>query len=70
VGYRIERLLFDAMTDKPYGSLMLVGTLTADGKSNLARPVDVTESPDGSLLFSADDTRQVYRLSKVTAIAR
>ncbi len=70
VGYRLERLLFDSMTDKPYGSLMLVGTLTAEGKSNLARPVDVTEAPDGSLLFSADDTRQIYRLSKATVVAR
>ena len=27
VGYRVERLLFDSMTDKPYGTLLLVGTL-------------------------------------------
>jgi glucose/arabinose dehydrogenase len=64
VGYRIEHLMFDPFTQKPCGSQPLVLTLTPDGKNNLARPVDVTEAPDGTLLFSADDTSQIYRISK------
>jgi len=64
VGYRIEHLLFDQLTGKPYGSQALVGTLSADGKAVLARPVDIIEAPDGSLLWSADDTKQIYRITK------
>lgn len=71
VGYRIEHVLFDSWTGKPYGSQQLVGTLAADGKTVLARPVDVIEAPDGSLLWSADDTKQIYRITKTgTAAAR
>jgi glucose/arabinose dehydrogenase len=65
VGYRVERVMFDPMTGKPYGSWMIVGTLAKDGKTVLARPVDCVEAPDGSVLFSSDSTRQIYRISKI-----
>ena len=64
VGYRIERVLFDPVTGKPYGAQMIVSTLGTDGKTVLARPVDVAEAPDGTLLFSCDHTKRVYRISK------
>jgi glucose/arabinose dehydrogenase len=63
VGYRIERVAFDAETTRPYGSLMLVGTLKADGKAFHARPVDCVEAADGSVLFSCDETKRVYRIA-------
>lgn len=64
VGYRIERVLFDEVTGKPYGAQMIVSTLGTDGKTVLARPVDCAEAPDGSVLFSCDHTKRVYRISK------
>ena len=64
VGYRVERIMFDDMTGKPMGSQMMVSTLTPDGKNSLARPVDCLEAPDGSLLFSDDQTNRVYRLAR------
>lgn len=65
VGYCIQRIEFDPMTDKPCGSMPLVNALVGDpGDHFLARFVDVTEDTDGSVLFSADDTNQVYRLTK------
>lgn len=63
VGYRVERLLFDAWTGKPYGSQMIVGCLAPDGQEVLGRPCDVAESPDGALFFTCDLTQRVYRLS-------
>ncbi len=63
-GYRIERIMFDDMTGKPMGAQMMVSTLTPDGKNSLARPVDCLEAPDGSLLFSDDQTNRVYRLAR------
>lgn len=62
-GYRVERITFDAVTGKPYGSLMLVSTLGQDGNP-LARPVDIVEEKDGSLLFSDDQGNRIYRISK------
>ena len=61
-GYRIERVLFDEVTGKPYGSLTIVKTLTPDLRV-LARPVDCVEAPDGSVLFSCDMTGRIYRIS-------
>lgn len=63
VGYRIQRVLFDPWTGKPYGSQMLVSTLSPDGTEVLARPCDVVEAPDGSLLFSSDSTNCIFRIS-------
>ena len=62
-GYRVERVLFDAATGKPYGSLMLVSTLSQD-MNTLGRPVDVIEEADGNLLFSDDGGNKIYRISK------
>ncbi len=64
VGYRIERVMFDPWTGKPCGAQMIVSTLSANGNTVLARPVDCVEAPDGSVLFSCDFTRRIYRISK------
>jgi glucose/arabinose dehydrogenase len=64
VGYRVERVMFDPMTGRPYGSWMIVGTLSKDGGKVLARPTDCAEAPDGTVLFSSDMTKQIYRISK------
>jgi len=61
-GYRVERVLFDDVTGKPYGNLMVVGTLV-NGRV-LARPVDCAELPDGSILFSCDQTGRIYRITR------
>lgn len=63
-GYRIERVMFDKATGKPYGSLMIVSTLGQDG-GVLGRPVDVVEEPNGDLLFSDDHGNRIYRISRV-----
>ncbi len=63
-GYRVERVLFDEVTGQPYGSLMIVSTLK--DQDVLARPVDLVEEPGGSVLFSCDSTRRIYRISKAT----
>lgn len=65
VGYRIERIAFDAQTGVPLGAHALVSMVGSDGQV-LDRPVDVTEDADGSLLFSTDKGR-VYRVSKIAA---
>ena len=62
VGYRIERLMFDAVSGLPYGSLMIVSTLDKNG-SQLDRPVDCAEAPDGTVVFTCDSGR-IFRISK------
>ena len=65
VGYQIHRVVFDRETGHPYGGYAIVKTLSDDGKETvLGRPCDVIEAPDGSLLFSDDKNRAVYRISK------
>jgi len=64
VGCRVERILFDATTGKPYGTLTIVNCLTPDGTAALGRPVDCVEAPDGAILFSCDQTRRIYRISR------
>lgn len=63
-GYRVERICFDEATGKPYGAMMLVGTLKPGTQNVLARPVDVTEEPTGDLLFSDDSGGKIYRISR------
>ena len=63
-GYSIERVLFDKVLGTPYGQLKLVSCITTEGKV-LARPVDVLELGDGSLLFSCDETGRIYRISRL-----
>ena len=62
VGYRIERVLFDSESGRPYGSLRIVSCL--DGQNVLDRPVDCAEAPDGTVLFSSDQSNRIYRISK------
>lgn len=61
-GYRVERVLFDEATGMPFGAQMLVGTIVA-GKV-LARPVDVTEEPDGGVLFTDDSGGKIFRITR------
>jgi glucose/arabinose dehydrogenase len=65
VGYCIARVIFDKdpiNAGHPVGLVKLVSCLDAEGKI-LARPVDVVQHPDGSLLFSVDSPQgRVYRL--------
>ena len=66
VGYCIQRIEFDPMTNDPCGTTTLVSALVGDAADHyMARFVDVTEDKDGSVLFSADDKNQIYRLTKV-----
>lgn len=65
VGYCVDRLMFDEVTDEIYGSQKLVTCITADHEV-LGRPCDVAEAPDGALFFSDDSKRRIYRLSLVT----
>lgn len=64
VGYRLERVCFDPATGKPYGAMPLVITLRNNGAEFLARPVDVLDMGDGTVLFSCDHTNKLYRLSR------
>jgi glucose/arabinose dehydrogenase len=63
-GYRVEHLLFDPVSGKPYGSLPLVVTVT-DDEQVLARPVACAMAPDGSILVSCDNPGNVFKISYV-----
>ena len=65
VGYCVQRIEFDPMTNLPCGTMPLVKLLSPNGTDVLGRPVDCVQMKDGSLLFSDDQNRRVYRLSKV-----
>ncbi len=69
VGYRVERLVFDAQTGTPMGAQMLVSTINPQNGEVVGRPVDVVEESDGSLLFSDDQTNRIYRVSKTPTLA-
>jgi glucose/arabinose dehydrogenase len=69
VGYRVERIVFDNVTGKPSGSQMIVGALSDDSKTVLARPCDCVEAPDGSILFTCDQTKRIFRISRSTSTA-
>jgi glucose/arabinose dehydrogenase len=60
VGYQVARVLFE--DGKPYGQLSYAKFMTENQKV-LARPVDVTTAPDGTLLISDDWGKRIYRLS-------
>jgi len=70
VGYQVDRLMFDRWTGRPCGMQMIVGTLTADNKTELARPCDAVEAPDGTILFSCDKTKRIYRIGKTGGLAQ
>jgi glucose/arabinose dehydrogenase len=61
-GYCILRVLFDPVTQKPYGSLVIVNCLSKDDQV-LDRPVDCCEAPDGTILVSCDKGGKIYRIS-------
>ena len=65
VGYAVTRVFFDPMTGMPYGEWPIV-TTHANGRV-FARPVDCAEAPDGTILWSCDQTRRIYRISKAPA---
>lgn len=69
VGYRVDRIIFDNVTGKPAGSQMIVGALSDDAKTVLARPCDCVEAPDGSILFTCDQTKKIFRISRSTSTA-
>jgi glucose/arabinose dehydrogenase len=62
VGYAVTRVFFDPMTGMPFGEWAIV--TTHDGRRPLARPVDCAEAPDGTILWSCDQTRRIYRIAK------
>lgn len=63
VGYRVERVMIDTVTGDAMGAQLLVSTLGKDNEV-LGRPVDCVEAPNGTLLFSDDDKRRIYRVEK------
>jgi len=64
-GYRVERLMFDKVIKEPYGSQMIVSTLSPTDET-LARPVDVAIEPDsGDLLFTDDFGNRIFRVTPV-----
>lgn len=66
-GYQIHHVFFDSETKLPYGGQTLVSTLNPSGGRPIGRPCDVTEAPDGSLLWTDTQTRCIYRLTKDAA---
>lgn len=70
VGYRIERIMFDDVTREAIGAQPMLSTLSADGKNSVARPVDCVEAPDGTLLWSDDQTNRIYRIAPIFAPGR
>jgi glucose/arabinose dehydrogenase len=66
VGYRVEHVMFDEATGKPYGARPLVVTISKDNRDVMARPCDVAEAPDGSILWTDDHGRRIFRITKVS----
>lgn len=62
VGYRVMRVKFDNAGNPIGQEVFIDGWLTADGDV-LGRPVDIMQTPDGSLLISDDHQDVVYRVS-------
>ena len=62
VGAVVQRLMFDKLTGKPYGSQTIVDCVGPDRR--LSRPVDCVEAPDGTILFSSDEPSGVFRISR------
>jgi len=65
-GYKVDRILFDKATGRPFGEQTIVSTMDNQEQVH-ARPVDCVEAPDGSILFSSDaaDGGRVYRISYI-----
>jgi glucose/arabinose dehydrogenase len=75
VGACVERVFFDKLTGKPIGHHTIVDGFNArpDGVGSgqrWARPVDLVEAPDGTILFTSDDPISgIFRISKSTQAA-
>lgn len=77
VGYSVSRVVFDnepTLGGKPLGMMTIVSTMRPDpilddphNMEVLARPVDVVQAKDGTLLFSSDTNGRVYRIEWVGA---
>src|SRR5204862_4619912 len=65
-GYKIVRVPFDNATGKPRGNYedFVTGFVTPDGNV-WGRPVGITVAKDGSLLFSEDANKTIWRVSYV-----
>jgi glucose/arabinose dehydrogenase len=62
VGACVERVFFDKLTGKPYGHHTIVDCVT---DRRWARPIDLVEAPDGTILFSSDEpVSGIFRISK------
>jgi glucose/arabinose dehydrogenase len=59
-GYCVTRVRFE--DGHPWGEQVYIRFLTPEGQV-LGRPVDVVQTPDGSLLISDDEGGRIYRLS-------
>jgi glucose/arabinose dehydrogenase len=62
VGAVVQRILFDEVTGLPYGSMTIVDCQGPERR--FARPVDLAEAPDGTLIFSSDEPAGLFRISK------
>ena len=62
VGAVVQRLMFDDVTGKPFGSQTIVDCY--DGNRRWARPVDAAGGRDGTVIFSSDEPPSLYRISK------
>jgi glucose/arabinose dehydrogenase len=61
-GAVIQRVMFDKLTGKPCGSETI---LDCQGpQRRFARPVDLAEAPDGSVVWSSDEPDTLYRITK------
>lgn len=66
---RIERLLVDPWTGTPAGSLLLVRT-SDDAGNALAKPLDIVELRDGTLIFGTVEPQpMLYRIAWIAADA-
>ena len=65
-GYKIVRVPFDKATGKPRGDYedFVTGFVTPEGNV-WGRPVGITVAKDGSLLFSEDANKTIWRVSYV-----
>ncbi len=63
-GYKIVRVAFDKSTGKPRGDYadFVTGFVTPEGNV-WGRPVGITIAKDGSLLFSEDGNKTIWRVS-------
>jgi glucose/arabinose dehydrogenase len=64
VGAVVQHVMFDRVTGKPCGSETIVDCQGPTRR--FARPVDLAESPDGTIVFSSDEPDSLYRISKST----